>query len=318
MSRLRNKDLSSRQWFRLILASFWRSEDPLENPFGKSMTYICMIESPRIILRLAVFFLLALSLCASAAGQSLRPVTIPGSEVRTLRSTATGRDYDLYIHAPHLEPGRKYPVLYVLDGQWDFKLLDSVYGGLLYDKFVPEMFIVGITYSGANPNYDSLRAMDLTPVAVPLRPGSGDAPKFLSFLEQQLLPYIEQTYPADPSRRILMGSSLGGLFTLYTMFTEPALFSAYVSASPAVTYGAPFAFKQEADFAAHHHELPTRLFLSVGAIEELAGPVQDYAKILRSRSYQGLKLETRVIEGERHSGVKPESFNRGLRFVFQN
>src|SRR5215471_15678088 len=168
------------------------------------MTDNYLISSQRTICRLAVFFLLTLGFCASAPSQSLRPVTIPGSEVRTIRSTATGRDYDLYIHVPHLEPGRKYPVLYVLDGQWDFKLLDSVYGGLLYDKFVPEMFIVGITYSGANPNYDSLRAMDLTPVAVPLRPGSGDGPKFLSFLEQHLLPYIEQTYPADPSRRILM------------------------------------------------------------------------------------------------------------------
>jgi hypothetical protein len=28
-------------------------------------------------------------------------------------------------------------------------------------------------------------------------------------------------------------------------------------------------------------------------------------------------METRTIEGERHSGVKPEAYNRGLRFIFQ-
>ena len=277
-----------------------------------------MNDPGRIINWLTCCLLLTAGSCLSARGQSLRPVTIPGSEVRTLRSSATGREYDLYVHVPHVQKDRKYPVLYVLDGQWDFKLLDSVYGGLLYDKFVPEMFIVGITYSGTNPDYDSLRAMDYTPVAVPARPGSGDAPKFLSFLKQQLFPYIEQNYPVDPSRRTLLGSSLGGLFTLYAMFTEPSLFSAYVAASPAVTYGSPFAPKQEADFAAHHRELPARLFLCVGAIEELAEPVKEYAKVLSSRAYQGFKLETRVIEGERHSGVKPEAFNRGLRFVFQN
>jgi len=277
-----------------------------------------MNDSRRITTWLICGLLLTVGSCLNTWAQSTRPVTIPGSEVRTLRSLATGRDYDLYIHVPNVQKDRKYPVLFVLDGQWDFKLLDSVYGGLLYDKFVPEMFIVGITYAGANPNYDSLRAMDYTPVALPARPGSGDAPKFLSFLKQQLLPYIEQNYPADPSRRILLGSSLGGLFTLYAMFTEPSLFSAYVAASPAVTYGAPFAARQEADFAAHHHDLPARLFICVGAIEELAEPVKEYAKVLSSRGYQGLKLETRVIEGERHSGVKPEAFNRGLRFVFQN
>jgi predicted alpha/beta superfamily hydrolase len=219
---------------------------------------------------------------------------------------------------PKVQKDKKYPVLYVLDGQWDFKLLDSVYGGLLYDKFVPEMYIVGITYAGADPNYDVLRAMDYTPVAETGRAGTGDGPKFLSFLRTELLPYIEQNYAADPHARILMGSSLGGLFTLYAMFTDPMLFSAYVSASPAVPYGERCAFKQEAAFASSHHQLNTRLFLSVGEIEPLAAPVKEFAKIITDRNYQGLKLETRVIAGERHSGVKPEAFNRGLRFVFEN
>jgi hypothetical protein len=39
-------------------------------------------------------------------------------------------------------------------------------------------------------------------------------------------------------------------------------------------------------------------------------------RVIQSRGYKGLKIETRVIEGERHSGTKPELFNRGLRFLF--
>ena len=38
--------------------------------------------------------------------------------------------------------------------------------------------------------------------------------------------------------------------------------------------------------------------------------------VMRGRNYAGLALETRVIEGERHSGNKPEGFNRGLRWIF--
>lgn len=248
-------------------------------------------------------------------------VAIPGSLMRTLKSAHTGRDYDLYIQLPDgnaQNKEKKYPVLYVLDGQWDFKLLDSVYGGLHYDKFVPEMIIVGITYSGPNPNYDVLRARDYTPAPESRRPGTGDAPKFLSFLKTELLPFIETNYRGDASRRVLMGSSLGGLFTLYAMFTEPGLFSGYVSASPAVSYGDRFLFKQEAGYAGKHRELPARLFLSVGGAEDLTAPVKEFMQVLGRRGYKGLKLETRVIEGERHAGNKPEAFNRGLRFVFQD
>jgi len=53
----------------------------------------------------------------------------------------------------------------------------------------------------------------------------------------------------------------------------------------------------------------------VGSIESLAGPVQRLMGIIRNRGYAGLALRTEVVAGERHSGNKPEAFNRGLRFV---
>ncbi len=245
-------------------------------------------------------------------------VTLPGTQLRHLHSAATGRDYDIQISPPPdyaRNPAARYPVLYVLDGQWDFKLMLSVQGGLLYDRFTPPIIIVGITWSGTSPDYDSLRAMDLTPEATRPLPGSGAAPRFLSFLETELIPFIEAHYRADPARRVLLGSSFGGLFTLYTMFSDPALFSGYVAASPAVSYAGRAAFAQEAAFAAAHRELPVRLFVAVGDQESLAGPVQEFWSVLRSRRYAGLTLETRVIAGERHSGNKPEAFNRGLRFI---
>ena len=270
-----------------------------------------------------LFVSLAGIACAQSRSEANPPafpkVAIAGSEVRTMKSTSTGRDYDLYIHIPSSygqDTTRKYPVLYILDGQWDFKLMDSVLGGLVYDKFAPEMIMVGITYSGENANYDSLRAMDYTPAAVQDAKGSGEAPKFLKFLRTELIPFMETNYRADSSRRVLQGSSLGGLFTLFTLFTDPGLFSAYVAASPAVQYGDRYAFKQEAEYAMNHKELTAKLYLAVGESEPLNAPVQEFMKTLRSRSYKGLKLATRVIEGERHAGNKPETFNRGLRFVF--
>ncbi|MBN1810387.1 MAG: alpha/beta hydrolase, partial [Anaerolineae bacterium] len=194
-------------------------------------------------LTICIVLSLAVSACSQQAPESAAAtfpsVTMPDTEVRTLKSSNTGRKYDIYIRLPagYTRNGKKtYPILYVLDGQWDFKLLDSIYGGLNYDKFVPEMIIVGITYSGANPDYEALRAKDYTPTPVAGLVGSGDGPKFLAFLKEELIPFVEADYRADGSRRTLMGSSFGGLFTLYAMFTETALFSGYVAASPAVSY----------------------------------------------------------------------------------
>jgi predicted alpha/beta superfamily hydrolase len=264
----------------------------------------------------------AVALRAQAARPSadtLPVVTLPGTELESLHSAATGRDYDIQISLPAdyaRNRSARYPVLYVLDGQWDFKLMLSIQGGLTYDRWTPPIIIVGITWSGANANYDSLRAMDLTPAATRQLPGSGGAPQFLAFIRDQLIPLVEATYRADPSRRILMGSSFGGLFTLYALFTDPHLFWGYLAGSPAVTYANRSGFALEAGYAASHHDLPARLCIAVGSIEDLAASVQELWDTIRSRDYAGLRLETRVIEGERHSGNKPEAFNRGLRWLF--
>jgi predicted alpha/beta superfamily hydrolase len=113
-----------------------------------------------------------------------------------------------------------------------------------------------------------------------------------------------------------MGSSLGGRFALYTMFHRPDLFAGFVAASPAVTYADRGSFADEAAYAASHDDLRARLFVAVGDQEPLAGPVGEFVAALRGRRYRGLTLESRLIEGERHSGNKPEAFNRGLRFLF--
>lgn len=274
----------------------------------------------RVRLLLAATLALALAGGARAQNSARVPaVTIAGTELRPIHSAQTGRDYDLYVYLPASygrAPQQRYPVLYLTDAQWDFKLLASIQGGLFYDRFNPEIIIVGITYPGADANYDSLRVLDLTTAPNAGRPGSGGGPRFLAFLKQELIPWVETNYRADPARRALLGNSLGGSFALYAAFTEPALFSGIVAGSPAVTNGNRDAFAVEARYAAEHHALAARLFISVGELEDLAGPVGEYVTALRGRNYQGLQLETRVIAGERHSSNKPEALNRGLRFVF--
>ena len=245
--------------------------------------------------------------------------TVRGSEVRTIKSASTGRSYDLYIRKPadfDRNTDRKYPVLYLLDGQWDFKLLDSVVGGLVHDKQMPDIVVVGITYSGEDADYDALRARDYTPTPGELE-GSGDGPKFLGFLKTELIPFVEENYRGDPSRRVLGGHSFGGLFTLYAMFADPPLFWGYLAGSPAIPWDSDFLVKQEAEFATKHKHLPVRLFVGVGGAEQLVTPGVNFVRTFSARNYDGLQWDARVIEGEGHAGVKPELYNRGLRFLFR-
>jgi predicted alpha/beta superfamily hydrolase len=269
------------------------------------------------ILRLAI---LCATVSAGAQGPARKypSVIVDRSELRTIKSAIAGREYDIQVLLPNnfeRDTQKKYPLLLVLDGQWDFKLMASVQGGLFYDKYTPDVLVVGITYPGENPNYDALRAYDLTPVANANNTNGGGA-KFLAFIESELLPFLESSYRADPQQRYLQGNSLGGMFTLYAAFTKPQLFKGYIASSPAVTAGNRNSFTVEAAYAASHTELPGRMFIGVGEMEQLAGPVKEFIDVLKKRNYSGLALETEIVSQERHSGNKPETYNRGLRFVF--
>ncbi len=66
--------------------------------------------------------------------------TIDHSEVHVLPRAANGRDYRITVGVPDSyasRPDRRYPILYVTDGYWDYKLVKSIVGGLVYDKAMP-------------------------------------------------------------------------------------------------------------------------------------------------------------------------------------
>ena len=249
---------------------------------------------------------------------SPRQVELPGTQHLTIHSTIAGQDYDLYISFPrnyHDTTGR-FPVLYLLDGQYDFPLVNGIYGDLYYDGFLPDLITVGITWGGEHPNYDSLRTRDLTPTTIKEAPYTGNAPKFLAFIKGELIPYIDSSFRTDKKDRVLMGSSLGGLFTLYAMFHETDLFTRYVLTSPAIAWDNNVLNSNEESFHTRHTRLPARLFMAVSALEGSEAAFGKFVDRLKSRNYQDLKIETRVLEGMGHAGSKPEGYARGLQSVF--
>lgn len=281
--------------------------------------------NPRLTsLFLVAPLLLACDLFAADAPSSpYPPHIIAGSELRVLPVTAAGRHYQLHVGLPASygkDTTRRYPVVYVTDGYWDFQKMTAIEGSLVYDKVVPEYITVGLGYAGDNLDYGDLRRWELSPV--PFGGGgpeaSGHAEEFLTTIERQVIPFIEREYRADPSYRVLAGASLGGLFTLYAMYTKPALFNAYVAATPAVVLGNDWLLGYEEAFTKSGRSLKGRLFVSGGGNESpgFLGGMLRFNQRIASRKLPELAYEFRIIDGERHAGMQLESYTRGLRFAF--
>ena len=252
--------------------------------------------------------------------------SLANTEVRPLPRSANGRAYQLHVALPESydgDPQRHYPVLYLCDAYWDFPLARAIAANLFVDRAVPEVIIVGLGYAGDHPDYGRLRRWDLTPTAA-VYPGaeldgpSGNAPAFLSVIEQEIMPLVEREYRASPSYRVLAGSSLGGLFTLYAMLARPGLFSAYVVASPAAQWADDWLLRYEDELHKSGKTPAGRLFVAAAEdeVEMILEGAKRFDARLRTRQLGGLRYEFRLVEGERHAGTKAESYTRGLRFAF--
>jgi predicted alpha/beta superfamily hydrolase len=230
------------------------------------------------------------------------------------------------LPAGYKSADKKYPVVYLMDSQWDFPVVTGLYGYHYYDGFIPELIIVGVTWSGEHPNYDSLRIRDYTPTKIdglmflsssmPM-PQSGGADQFLAFMKQELFPFIESNYKADGNSRTLMGSSAGGIFTLYTLLTQPDLFTGYAAASPYIPWDNEVLFKYEQEFAKKSLPHPVRVYMTLGDMEPTRPAFEKFVATMAARKYPSVRLHSKILENTGHSGTKNETYARGLQYVFE-
>ncbi len=204
---------------------------------------------------------------------AVRQVSMPGTQLLDIRSKVTGQEYVLHVALPrgYDDPARRFPVIYVTDGQWDFTLVHAIYGQQYYDGFIPGAIIVGITWGGENPNYDTRRAFDLTPTPAGQPARYGNAANFLAFLKTEAIPFIESRYRTLKDERTLTGSSFAGLFTLYALFHETDLFNRYVLTSPSWHWDNGVLRTYGEKFSKTRLTRPVRVYMGVGEYEDVAG-----------------------------------------------
>lgn len=292
----------------------------------KSIILILFIHLPIILMADDTEF--SISDWARETAGSSTESGIPISTTKT-----RNQNYELNISLPesyNTDTEKQYPVLYLLDPYWDLNAITSMRDALIYDKYIPEIIVVGIGYPGENPDFGTLRQIDYTPVADKFDKNSGDAKAFLEFLELEVIPKVENELRVETSFRALAGASLGGLFSLYAMFEKPQLFQGYIASSPAILWGRRWIINREIEFFwgdsqelwldKPQSSLPTRLFMTVGAPETEINWVYEakaFDILLSHREYEEFEYEFHTMEGYHHGGVKFPTFARGLPFIFK-
>jgi len=148
--------------------------------------------------------------------------------VEKIASAKVGETREFWISLPdrYSESSEKYPVLYMMDG--DFNFSSGVIGAVRHAALLgemPEFIIVGIK------NTD--RSKDIFPEEINYPDGSKDggrADRYIDFISDELIPYIDKTCRTEDFR-VLYGTSNTGFTAVYALFRNPDLAHAYIAAS---------------------------------------------------------------------------------------
>lgn len=202
-------------------------------------------------------------------------------------SPQLGNARDLFVYLPpsYGTGDRRYPVLYMHDGQNLFDAALSYAGEWQVDETMEllaaegrEAIVVGVP----NMGYD--RLLEYGPFAE-LRHGESRADAYLAFLAGTVKPLIDRDFRTLPDRANtgVAGSSMGGLISLYAFFRSPGVFGFVGSLSPALWFAerAIFAVIEAAEL------VPGKIYLDAGTDEgpDMLANTRDLEQLLRTRGY---------------------------------
>lgn len=195
-------------------------------------------------LRILTGFLLAATACgcgSSPNGPNRNPWHFLPGDVRSLSIPSFRQGLQCWVYLPpnYAYANRRYPVLYLTDGQAAFvgMHVDRVCEELIRRGEIEPLIVVAIT----EPSWDA-RVLDLTPPFGDLYKGyeaSGGGERFLRAICDTLLPEVNRRYRTltDPANTAIGGVSLGGLLAAYAGFAHDSTFGKVAAFSPSYWWG---------------------------------------------------------------------------------
>lgn len=242
---------------------------------------------------------------ASSSSASVVP-SLPGQVINdSIESVTTGIRYPLSIYLPLAASSSKPKLtVYALDGQWSFE----GYAGIIENSGLPIMLV------SIHQGPDNRRNVDY------ILPG---AYNYFVFLNHELIPYIEQTYPAKSSRRMLAGTSGGGMFVDAAMLIDDSVnprFNYLLSMdAPTIRITRSQLLGLERHRYNASNQLQVKLMLTGALVSADIGPFNDevleWYNYLLSREYQGLEVRHRAYNVNHYDIVAP-SFLDALEYFY--
>ncbi|HNR07822.1 MAG TPA: alpha/beta hydrolase-fold protein [Saprospiraceae bacterium] len=233
----------------------------------------------------------------------------------TIQSAADGSEYRIEVGLPagYHPGGEKYPSLYILDGEENFDFVSSQCSEISDMLGVQNVVTISIGYGND-------RSLDYTPTEVSAVTGGG--PRFLHFIETQLIPAMEGYFSVDTSRgsRTIMGHSYGGLFGAYAFSVNNRLFGNYILLSPSLWFDDLVSLQFEKQYRTENKDRSQLVFLGIGEAENLGrmqAPFEAFYQTLQSQ-YPHIKLTKNKEENLGHMGSRNPNIVKGLHYYFQN
>lgn len=251
--------------------------------------------------------------CSRALAQGqVEPVVI--GESLTIPSDVLDEDRAVLVYRPtgYDQSDGIYPVMYLLDGDTHFHHTTGIIEFLARNGRIPPMLVVAL------PNTD--RTRDLTPVTdtdtANAFPTAGGADAFLSFLVDELMPYIDDNYRTAPYE-ILVGHSFGGLFAVHTLLARPDAFDAYVAISPTLWWNGGSLISKAETFFAQHPASDEFLIMTMGNEGgRMLSSAREFAAALEERAPDSFEWEFALMEEETHGSVPHRSIYRALERLY--
>ncbi|WP_310186322.1 alpha/beta hydrolase [Shewanella putrefaciens] len=240
-----------------------------------------------------------------------------------IKSEVSGLEYELYIRLPndYSENNKKYPLVLLNDTGYSVAVASGIVH-LMAGRDIEDVIIVGISYSkGHNPLLS--RTRDYTPTYAPnekrghsleVQKYSGKASQYISFISDEVLPLISQTYRIRQDKKIFVGHSYGGLLGAHILMTNPELFDDYILGSPSFWYDNKVMFRMESDYAKSNKSLKANVFMYIGSEEgSMVEQMLAFENQLKSRNYQGLSIQSKVLPGLTHHSAFAVLLTDGLQ-----
>ena len=236
------------------------------------------MHTPSLPAVLCVLLLLPTTVSAESAAPVCKSTVSGDLRLHQLASRIFGNTRTIRVLLP---PGydapenrlRRYPVLYVLDGQNLFDAclsdvshnewgLDETVDRLVTDRKIPALIVVGVDHAGKDRAFEYLPYKDYV--------GNPDMPepagrKFPDFLVKEVMPLVDGAYrtlTGQPNIGI-GGSSYGGVATLYALLAQPGRFGYGLVESPTMWIGMGQLVRDTAPLIA----MPRKVFFGFGGKE---------------------------------------------------